>query len=489
MNKGEQQCGESADQQHVDPLHLNLQLARIGDWEWNIKTGAMRWSAQLWPLFGLEAASCQTSYHSFRQLIHPQDRASVSHILDQAASSGANFDIEHRVIHPGGHIHWLRQIGQVIINDQKHPLSIHGITIDIDHCKQTELRLRNSEKKYRALLENASDAIVLMDEQGIISDVNHTAAELLGHAGSSLIGQAFHHYCHPEQQARFAAHLDETLHASEVIAYEIHLQACRGQATIVDIRQKKINVGDEFIIQAIIRDISQRLEQEHKQQRQVEKQRHTLIREVHHRIKNNLQGITGLLHNNLESAGREAGQMISKAIDQINSIAIVHGIQCQHDTMALLLCEMLPAIIDSATLYGEYPVKIRLHMDIIHSLVIQEKEAVPIALILNELIVNAQKHTPRHATSDNIDISLHAENNRASITIWCPDSRLADDFDFHQNSGLGTGLELVGALLPKQGLSIHYRQMPNGVSNQILIEAPVVHNYLLHNDEQNTLHS
>ncbi len=326
-----------------------------------------------------------------------------------------------------------------------------------------------------------------MDEHGIISDINHPVTALLGHSGSSLIGQAFHQYCHPEQQALFAAHLDETLRSSEVIAYEIRLQACREQATIVDIRQKKINVGDEFIIQAIIRDISQRLEQEYKQQRQAEKQRHTLIREVHHRIKNNLQGITGLLHNNLGSAGREAEQMIAKAIDQINSIAIVHGIQCQHDTMALLLCEMVPAIIDSATLCGEYPVKIQLHMDIIHSLIIQEKEAVPIALILNELIVNAQKHTPRHAAGGNIDISLHAENNRAIIIIWCPGSRLADDFDFCRNSGLGTGLELVGALLPKQGISIHYQQMPNGVSNKILIEAPVVHNYLLPNGERNTL--
>lgn len=334
-------------------LRLSQKFANIGNWEWDIVTGELLWSEQMWVLFGLPTDSFALNFERYLERVHPDDRNILTNAINDSINHETIYDIEHRIIWPDGSIHWLRETGNVIRGSHGKPIRMLGLTSNID--------------------------------------------------------------------------------------------------------QRKL------------------LEQE--QARQADQQRNLLIREVHHRIKNNLQGIVGLLRNNLTNMTDDPGAMVNKAITQINSIALIHGIHGQHDGRELLLCELLPAIVDGHTSPHQGASEIDLSLTIDNPLQLLDKEAVPVALILNEFITNALKHANRRDEYDRVSVSLQVINSRGEINIHCPGGRLPAGFDFETGSGHGTGLKLIRALLPPEGMSIKYRQTCLGVITSVLLQAPIVRPY------------
>jgi len=329
-------------------LRLSQQLANVGNWEWDIASGSVYWSEQMWSLFGREINSFPPTYKLFLQSIHPDDRDMMIQTINNALRRNTSYDVEFRAIWPNGETHWLRDIGSVDNSGHEKTERMLGLVLNIDQRK------------------------------------------------------------HNEQ----------------------------------------------------------------KQARQAEEQRNTLVREVHHRIKNNLQGIIGLLRNTLKNEASNPRTAVEKAITQINAIALIHGIHGQQNEGDLLLCEMLPAIVHNHVLPGQDIADIDLSVDIDCPLQLQNSEAVPVALILNELITNALKHASN--AHERVGVSLDVVKGQGAIRIHCPGGHLPAGFDFQRGEKFGTGLELVRALLPPAGMSIQYQQIPTGVTTEVMLQSPIV---------------
>ena len=340
-------------QKSEERLRLSQQFANFGNWEWDIATGELYWSDQVWTLFGLPVASTRPYLDMFLSYVHPDDRDMVLQAIDDSLYHGSVYDLDHRIVWPDGSIHWVREAGNVVRDADGKPVRMLGLASNIDKRK---------------------------------------------------------------------------LHEQE-------------------------------------------------QLRQAEEQRNALIREVHHRIKNNLQGIVGLLRNNLNHTPSDPADAIDKAITQINSIALIHGIHGQRDINKLLLCEMLPAIVEGHSHTNNAATAIDLSLNVDTPLEVLDKEAVPVALILNELITNALKHANRQNAHDKVRVSLDAVHEQGEIRIHCPGGRLPEGFDFQAGMGHGTGLELIQALLPADGFSIQYRQNRAGVTTHVQLRAPIVRPY------------
>jgi len=165
---------------------------------------------------------------------------------------------------------------------------------------------------------------------------------------------------------------------------------------------------------------------------------------------------------------------MERAINQINSIALVHGIHGQHDGRELLLCEMVPAIVESHHAPAGEARVVDLHSEVVTPLRVQDSEAVPVALILNELITNAIKHADSAHGRAPVRVSLSVNEGVGDLSIHSPGARLPEGFDFSSGAGQGTGLELIHALMPPEGMSIDYRQAPDGVTTEVRIQSPVV---------------
>ena len=202
------------------------------------------------------------------------------------------------------------------------------------------------------------------------------------------------------------------------------------------------------------------------------KQKDTLLREVHHRIKNNLQGIMNLLqqHKNKKHFDKS---VLDHAVTQLNSVSIIHGIQGSAANNKIELSNLVSMI--STAAFEIIGIKYKPTHTITGSFFLNtlDNNTISIALIVNELIFNAIKYTPESKVHD-IKINVISFDDGAAIQIFNPGNPLPDDFDFMRGSGLGTGLTLTKSLLPKKGTHLTINQTTRGIVTKFVLSSPVL---------------
>jgi hypothetical protein len=214
------------------------------------------------------------------------------------------------------------------------------------------------------------------------------------------------------------------------------------------------DTGEVHRVAVIAFDISERKQDEAKRLELARQQRDTLVREVHHRIKNHLQGLAGLLRQHM--AQQALKPVLEEVVAQINAISIVHGLQGREKGDASLrnLAAEIAAFLGS--IMGS-----RIDLDCpTHGCLwaVAEAEAVPLALVLNELLTNALRHGTDKAR---VSLSMECNGNRARLIIRNP-GRLDAGLDFARGRGVGTGLGLIRSLLPQQGVILELENAEEG---------------------------
>ncbi|WP_293150191.1 MULTISPECIES: response regulator [unclassified Microcoleus] len=144
-------------------LRLGLDAARMGTWDWNIPDNHITWSSNMEDLFGLAPGEFEGSYYQFVERLHPEDRDRVLEAIDAAIATGANYEIEFRVIYPNGRIRWALSLGKVFYNELGQAIRMSGVDLDITPRKHTEEALRHSEEFRKRVLDSSSDCIKVLD--------------------------------------------------------------------------------------------------------------------------------------------------------------------------------------------------------------------------------------------------------------------------------------------------------------------------------------
>ncbi len=116
-------------------------IARLGSWEWNLKTNEARWSAQAYRILGTRQSEASVSYADFLDRVHPRDRAAVSTAIGDAIQEAGPFSVEHRVIASAGEPRLVQTQGMVLIGESGGPELVHGVVQDITARKEAEARI------------------------------------------------------------------------------------------------------------------------------------------------------------------------------------------------------------------------------------------------------------------------------------------------------------------------------------------------------------
>jgi PAS domain S-box-containing protein len=197
-------------------------------------------------------------------------------------------------------------------------------------------------------------------------------------------------------------------------------------------------------------------------------QRGTLIKEVNHRIKNNIQSVIGLLRYQMRQ-NPGLSLPLQQAIDRLHSVAIVHGIRGISSFAECSLVMMVTQICDAAEAAGHCGPKMQILLP--KDVIVMDEESVPTALIINELVANAIKHG--NIRKSPILMTLGGDRRRASIRIDNAASG-RDIFKMESGSGLGTGLNLVHALLPPNGASLSIKPGHGEVTVELSLTQPII---------------
>ncbi len=231
------------------------------------------------------------------------------------------------------------------------------------------------------------------------------------------------------------------------------------------------SAGQPAIALGAVQDITDRKEEEQKRLEFARQQRDTLVKEVHHRIKNHLQGLAGLLRQHIfrYPALKEPVEAI---VAQIGAIAIVHGLQGREKTGEVRIAALVHEIV--AFLGGRTAVPIKAEVPpCATACSVADEESIPVALILNELVTNALRHGWVKPGAG-VSITVHCVAEGTAITVQNP-GHCPAGLDFAAGKGLGTGLTLVKSLLPQSGATVSIGPGPEGLVDATLkLSAPVL---------------
>jgi PAS domain S-box-containing protein len=351
------------------------------------------------------------------------------------------------------------------------------------HRNVTERRLaaeavQVSETKYRLLMEQAAEAVVVADMTGTILEVNSRAAALLGYEEDDLPGRNVSMIHPAAEMPRVAESFAAFERMDRVEILETQVLTKQGRSVPVGISSKAIALAGRKVAMGIFRDLSEQQQRDAQRLRDEEAHRDALVREVHHRIKNSLQGVTGILRE-LAQRKPEMTSDLDTVISQVGSIALVHGLSGTESGGRVTLCALVADVTRNAGMLWQKDIVADVKHDC-HHCVVDEREAVPLALVLNELLANACKHGAAEDGHGKLEVAIECNINddadgepvRARVRIINP-GHLAPGFDFGSKRGLGTGLSLVAALLPKHGAILVLTQQPVGVETLLELSVPV----------------
>jgi len=123
-------------------LSKGQSFANIGTWDWNINTGEVYWSERVGHLFGYGENVPVTKYEAFFNSVHPDDKELVNQALDKCINEGKSYQVEHRILTPGGEIRWLSEKGDVVRDNYGKPSHLMGVVQDITFSKLSEIKMK-----------------------------------------------------------------------------------------------------------------------------------------------------------------------------------------------------------------------------------------------------------------------------------------------------------------------------------------------------------
>jgi PAS domain S-box-containing protein len=273
---------------------------------------------------------------------------------------------------------------------------------------------------FEYLHKYANDIVFLTDRNHRVIEANDRALAVYGFSREEITGLRIPDLRPPETKADFDGQLREAEKTGSLMYETLHRRK-NGEVFPVEISLRLLNIGGERYHQAIIRDISERKKTE-KRVMEALREKEVLLREIHHRVKNNMQVISSLLRlQSAKFAEAEVREAFRESQGRIKSMALVHEkLYGTQDLSRIDFADYVKSL--TSSVFGSHQLsgRIALQLDL-EKTFLDINAAVPCGLILNELILNALKHAFPNNREGKILVELR-ENENGSIRLTVRDN-------------------------------------------------------------------
>ncbi|MFW5733549.1 MAG: PAS domain S-box protein [Oceanidesulfovibrio sp.] len=184
-------------------LHINERnvligrLVDIGFWDYCFHTGVMTWSDTLFKLLGQTPDSLTPSLKNALRAIHPEDRKRLRTEVRTMFRHGGRLECDCRAVLPDGSTRWILVSGAMLSAAWDNQTQLVGVAMDITARKQAQQNLQREEQKYRQLVNNANEWI-LVSQDGVIRFSNPMVRPILGYEAEELVDKPFEQYILPD---------------------------------------------------------------------------------------------------------------------------------------------------------------------------------------------------------------------------------------------------------------------------------------------------
>ncbi len=320
-----------------------------------------------------------------------------------------------------------------------------GAQIDITTRKWAEDALRESEERFRQLIEQAVDAVMVHDEQGQMLMANARLCQSLGYSRAEILGMSV-----PDFEMNFASEevgsaWQRLISSGQPMSVEGRHRRKDGSEFPVEVRVGMVQWKGARAMIAIARDVTQRKAAEAAMSAAL-REKEVMLQEIHHRVKNNLQIICSLL--NLQAEGVSDPKVraaFEESRGRVRSMALIHEKLYQSPDVANIdLADYLDSLTASLLRStGENGGRIRLELDA-QPVALDIDRAVPCGLIVNELVTNAFKYAFPDGRAGTISVCLRENQGRLNLRVSDDGVGLPADLNIEASDSIG--LQLVTGL-------------------------------------------
>ncbi|NMB78680.1 MAG: response regulator [Methanomicrobiales archaeon] len=329
----------------------------------------------------------------------------------------------------------------------------------IDQRKRAEAALMQSEARYRLITDNMSDAVWLMDKKFRLTFISPSSERKRGFSQRELLDMPFPRHLTPESKAIFEKVFSANFTEERLADQELSVSATAelefttkdgstywAETTLSLIRDA---AGKPFGYVGMARDVTERRKADEKILASLH-EKEILLREIHHRVKNNLQIIASLLYlQSLNISDSFTIDILRESRSRVKSMALIHEKLYRSEDLALIpFATYLESLIENLKeAYGitDETVSISVTIDP-PDLSLNIETGIPCGLIVNELISNSMKHAFRKGTKGAITITVRQTSPyEYTMTIGDNGPGFPKDVDFKNTTSLG--LQLVNNLV------------------------------------------
>jgi PAS domain S-box-containing protein len=297
------------------------------------------------------------------------------------------------------------------------------------------------------IVSTMSNFLILLDNEFRIITVNKATTDLLGYDQEELIGNSIEMvFADKNQKLMFRSNNSSNRKINTISHIETYLKSKYGKIIPVILSDSVIQNKDHQTVGIVCigNDIEEIKEAQYKVKASLE-EKEILLREIHHRVKNNLQIISSLL--NIQSnyiKDEEDLELLRESQTRIKSMAIIHeGLYKSNDFTHINFKDYIHSLIHYISVHYNVSPKILINVDV-KNVMLNIETAVPCGLIINELVTNSIKHAFPNGSGGKIKVSLNSKMGICSLRVSDNGIGFPGNIDFRKTSTLG--LRLVNIL-------------------------------------------
>lgn len=387
---------------------------------------------------------------SYIPLIHEDDRESTMKEMEKLYTAPHTCYIEQRVYTKDG-LRWIAWSDKAIFDETGKMQIIIGSGRDITERKIADDALKVSEEKFSKAFHTSPDSININRlKDGMYIDVNEGFCQMTGFAREEVIGKTSYEIDiwvdHNDRDKLVKTLLSE----GECKNLEAKFRFKDGFERTGLMSAKIINVNNEVCILSVSRDISERIKAEAIIKKSL-LEKETLLRELYHRTKNNMQVISAILTlQSVTSTNPEVFDILKETSNRIKAMSLVHQKLYQSNDLSRIqlssyIRELIELLLD---FYAVDKANIEIALSLSEEFVLIDY-AMPCGLIINEIVSNAFKYAFPNGRKGVLEIKLVRDEN-SRIRMLFKDNGVGFPADFDYEAPVTLGLQLVYSLVRHQ---------------------------------------
>ncbi|MEE8575181.1 MAG: histidine kinase dimerization/phosphoacceptor domain -containing protein, partial [Thermodesulfobacteriota bacterium] len=424
-------------------------IAHLGHWKLNPRTNEVTGSTELYRIFGL--STDVSIFDAFIDMVHPEDKERVEATINKGRV-GEPWNIEQRLLFSDGTVKTIQSIGKPFKDSVGKVVMIVGTIQDITARKKAEEQFSELSLRNEAVISSIPDIVMEVDNKKIYTWANKVGLKFFGH---DVIGKEASEYFVGEQDTYDV--VKPMFDGSEDVIYveswqrrydgekrllawwshvlkDPHGNVTGALSTARDITEK--NLAEQQVINAL-------------------EEKEILLKEVHHRVKNNLQVISSML--NLQSSyikDVETQTVLSDSQNRIKSMALIHEMLYKSHNFSRIdistYMHELMAILFSTYNLGGGTIDLNEKIQVI---AVDIDTAIPIGLITNELVSNSLKYAFPDGRDGTVSIEFITEPD-GTRTLIVSDDGVGMPKEFALDNINSLGLNLVKMLTKQLGATL-----------------------------------